>query len=551
MAVDHADAFLQAIADDPADDAPRLIYADWLDDQGDEASRARAEFIRVQYALAELSPDDPRRVQLEERQNALLLAHEAEWTGPLRALHVAGCQFQRGFVEKIIIAPPALAEHGAAICRHAPIRAVRLLSFGWGVDPGTVEATILCLADADWLEHIHSLDLSQMGVSDWVLGNLLHSPRLGRLNCLALDCDGLTADVLAQAPFVSRLTDLSLTGYDNPGNGDEWLGSGKFDHLTRLELSGQRWLQRETAALAAAPPPRLQSLALLRGRPTEKLLGPLVGARIPTLRRLVLNNSALDVGVVRSLAGAALLDSVEELDLGTSAIGDEGAGLLARSPHLGQLRRLNLSSNGLGPAACAALGEGAFPCLRSLHLRANHVGDEGLRILARGHELGKLRALHASHNRITSLGALELAEAFPAELEVLSLSWNRIGDAGAAALASARGACRLAALDLAYCELGDDAARALAAASSLSRLTTLDLGVNRIGDAGLAALAASPHLGRLEALNLGHNPVGDAGVLALLASPMLASLTVLHLPGTHVTDAQRGRLRLAFRGILG
>ncbi len=38
-------AFLDAIVADIDDNAPRLIYADWLDEQGDSN---RAEFIRVQ-----------------------------------------------------------------------------------------------------------------------------------------------------------------------------------------------------------------------------------------------------------------------------------------------------------------------------------------------------------------------------------------------------------------------------------------------------------------------------------------------------------------------
>ena len=41
------DALLRAVLLDPADDAPRLVYADWLDDQGDPE---RAEFIRVSCA---------------------------------------------------------------------------------------------------------------------------------------------------------------------------------------------------------------------------------------------------------------------------------------------------------------------------------------------------------------------------------------------------------------------------------------------------------------------------------------------------------------------
>ena len=59
MAIERA--FLDDIIAHPEDDAPRLIFADWLGEHGDEA---RAEFIRVQVALAKkrLPPGSgPRR----------------------------------------------------------------------------------------------------------------------------------------------------------------------------------------------------------------------------------------------------------------------------------------------------------------------------------------------------------------------------------------------------------------------------------------------------------------------------------------------------------
>ncbi len=45
------DALLRAICENPDDDAPRLIYADWLDEHGDPR---QAEFIRVQIELARI-----------------------------------------------------------------------------------------------------------------------------------------------------------------------------------------------------------------------------------------------------------------------------------------------------------------------------------------------------------------------------------------------------------------------------------------------------------------------------------------------------------------
>jgi hypothetical protein len=50
---------------------------------------------------------------------------------------------------------------------------------------------------------------------------------------------------------------------------------------------------------------------------------------------------------------------------------------------------------------------------------------------------------------------------------------------------------------------------------------------NRIGDAGAAALANSPHLARLRRLQLTDNPLGDDGAMALAASPFLANIEEL------------------------
>jgi uncharacterized protein (TIGR02996 family) len=64
MTDDLTGSFMQDILAAPDEDAPRLVYADWLDDHGPPA---RAELIRVQCALAALARDDPRRGELEKR----------------------------------------------------------------------------------------------------------------------------------------------------------------------------------------------------------------------------------------------------------------------------------------------------------------------------------------------------------------------------------------------------------------------------------------------------------------------------------------------------
>ena len=81
-------SFLEAISADPDDDAVRLIFADWLEEQGDPARNARGEFIRVQLELEHLPDDDPRRPDLLREEQELRSRHERAWLGPLRPLAV-------------------------------------------------------------------------------------------------------------------------------------------------------------------------------------------------------------------------------------------------------------------------------------------------------------------------------------------------------------------------------------------------------------------------------------------------------------------------------
>src|SRR5262245_25936713 len=102
----HHDAFLCSVIESPNDDAPRLVYADWLEDQGDTA---RAEFIRLQIEAARLPEGDARRPGLEERARHLLGRHLDDWLGPLRLL-ATNWIFQRGFVERVTVLHEVLLE---------------------------------------------------------------------------------------------------------------------------------------------------------------------------------------------------------------------------------------------------------------------------------------------------------------------------------------------------------------------------------------------------------------------------------------------------------
>lgn len=75
----------------PDDDAPRLVYADWLIEQGD----ARGELIRVQCQLARAKTD-----ALLAEEAALLKKHEKRWLADVDHF-ITGQKWERGFVTHI------------------------------------------------------------------------------------------------------------------------------------------------------------------------------------------------------------------------------------------------------------------------------------------------------------------------------------------------------------------------------------------------------------------------------------------------------------------
>ncbi|MBN9120227.1 MAG: TIGR02996 domain-containing protein [Planctomycetes bacterium] len=116
-------ALYRAVLAAPHDDAPRLVYADWLDEHADRfppvvsrGERGRAEFIRLQCELARIAPGGwrpapgglgagpgsgagPRKFApaLAQRERRLLFHHGRKWRGafPFRS---SSAPFDRGFL---------------------------------------------------------------------------------------------------------------------------------------------------------------------------------------------------------------------------------------------------------------------------------------------------------------------------------------------------------------------------------------------------------------------------------------------------------------------
>src|SRR5687767_13633920 len=100
---------LQTVIDRPEDEAARLVYADWLDENGDPE---RAEFIRVQCELAGLDEADERWPDLYRREQALLLRNRAQWLADVPAWCRVAAVFRQGFVDEVQCHPDDFGERG-------------------------------------------------------------------------------------------------------------------------------------------------------------------------------------------------------------------------------------------------------------------------------------------------------------------------------------------------------------------------------------------------------------------------------------------------------
>jgi uncharacterized protein (TIGR02996 family) len=177
---DRERGFLDAVCADTSDDFPRLIMADWLEDEG---RVERAEFIRVQVELARMETEEPcdredqpygclpfeangkcfpcqRRVPLWRRERELLHPEaeggndrEMAWVEEAFApdlLHarpgnphvIHGWKFRRGFIASVSLTLAEFLTHAKAIFGAAPMEEVRLTDrepmensreFGWWV----------------------------------------------------------------------------------------------------------------------------------------------------------------------------------------------------------------------------------------------------------------------------------------------------------------------------------------------------------------------------------------------------------------------------------
>jgi uncharacterized protein (TIGR02996 family) len=468
------EAFLREVQAHPDDDTPRLVYADWLDDQAGPLEMARAEFIRTQCELARLPLDDERRPGLEARERQLLAGRHKTWAGPLRE-DVNSYVFRRGFVEEVRLSAGAFLARAERLFEWAPLRSAHLVD---------VAAKAKELADSPYLARLRGLRLTVEGRPAYmvpagsdaagVLTTLLRSRHLKDLRSLALPGNNLGtagAGALAKAAALAGLAELDLRHASMGADGLEALARAPtLSRLRKLRLGGQT-APTNAAARAAAARNFGRAAALFLDRleeldlrwngaaadtvlPLENVSGPvplrvlrLRGAavdvaalasspRLPGLVSLSLRGCALQSEGLRALLRGPALSRLCALDLGDSGVEQPALEALASSPHLGRLARLGLAANraagGGLPALAEAAIDGRLPRLAELDLSHTKLGEEALRLLARSPLREQFTSLDLSHTTFSAAGPL--LEADWPRLTWLDLRGNPLGRAAQAAL---------------------------------------------------------------------------------------------------------------------
>lgn len=473
---------LAGARDEPAEEYPRIMCADWLEARGvaEPARRWRASmgssFFRTPLPASFTHPVDLQLPVIWRVAEGFLHAEAmdmAEWSHA--GMWRPWPRVTRDWVDRVQRVASARKIAGLDLSR-------------------SVERLALPELLAGMPEHAAGhLWLDGNGLVDAQVEMLATCGRLGSLRSLRLGHNRLTpkaAAYLLAAPWARNLVSLELEGNDRLGvQGAQLIGRAyAFGKLKRLHLAGCG-----------------------------------VG----------------DDGVF-GIAEAQSQWPMEELDLRSNGISAAGARALAGSLTASGLVRLELSGNNLTSTATRDLLTGlAGGPLARLGLSNCWIGAPVLEALAAGEGPKALEDLDIGHNgqregRKWGLGGNQLkvlAQAAPmAGLSALSLAnmvWNR----EMASVFAMTPVFRLRKLDLSACRISPAALPALLESPWLSDVRSLVLDDNPLGDRGIAILAGHPALAGVQELSLARCSIGDEGLRLLATGETMTDLRHVDLRG--------------------
>ncbi|QJW93430.1 TIGR02996 domain-containing protein [Frigoriglobus tundricola] len=485
------DALFAAIRDNPEEDTPRLMFADWLDEHGEHE---RAEFVRLQCELAQLADDasDSQAVYEFLRDRDHVTRPSADWT-----------RIDDGIHRRIALdlrAADLFRRHGRAWGPQLPKKSgVEWSGFHRGfahhVSLGNLRklaalapqlrgaAPAVTLVSTDFTARVVE-QLADAGLLGWVRGLVLNSEHASGLR------------ELGRHPDAASVRTLKVRGH---GAGIE---------LVSALAETPHWTGLHTLDLSETISAPADAEILFRTR------------SLHSLRRLHISGAGRwTADTVRALTAGGFA-GLTSLRLAECGLVDDAAEVLAAGPHLTSLRTLDLGHNRL-------TGRGVTALLCSPHLaNVAFLGLEG--------------------NRCTGLYAGRMATAEPGGLRLLHCHGCRFIASDVHKLARSPRLRTLWYLDLDDNGLGPTAVREIVRGFGKRCPPVVWLTHNQIGDSGAAHIAKSKAAAGLRVLHLKHNAgMTDAGVRALLDSPHLANLDGLGV--STESDELNARLRTRFR----
>jgi uncharacterized protein (TIGR02996 family) len=268
----HEEAFLADIREHPSDDTPRLIFADWLEENGDPD---RGQFIRLQVIAAQ--EGYPEKHPLREQARELLVRNWERWVTPLARLigseqyepylsekpnPLGWRMFPRGFIEQLTLVTRIYITHAKELHRLIPLTHLQLrgggglatelasceslldlltLSFIDYYSHPLSPSDMIVLAASPHLRNVRSLHVGHNNLGDAGVYAIANSSSLTQLGKLNLAENGLTSNavaLLADSKNLGHLRELSLSRNAIDDSGAEHLVRAPwFAGLKTLELS--------------------------------------------------------------------------------------------------------------------------------------------------------------------------------------------------------------------------------------------------------------------------------------------------------------------------
>ncbi|MBP3960723.1 TIGR02996 domain-containing protein [Gemmata sp. G18] len=353
MSLSDRESLLAAIIADPEEDTPRLMFADWLKENGDPD---RGEFIRLQVEAAHAEPFSPCARESEAAAQKLLDRFREEWTQPV-AERIIGYRFARGFIEHVGVNAATFARDASALFAAAPIRSLLVERFTFTMAPVSLAA----LFNSPQLTRVKRLDFSKLRRDPDYFDQLAACSHLGQLTDLNLrdlpvPIPWLRA--LLAGPALPSLIGLDLTDDTNLFEVlTEALPRADHRRLTRIDLSFIRFSSDQIQKTLASR--CLRTVEELRFAWRSKPNGP------GPLTHL-------------NLGWTIPLDHLRVLDLDGQGVSDPGVGEIiagtSRRPVPSPLRWLGLANNSLTASAVHALVDSDPARLKLYHLDLRNNG---------------------------------------------------------------------------------------------------------------------------------------------------------------------------------